>query len=341
MVPSEYLMNQEKYAKHPEKGFDYRIVEYEKIHQIQDEDFAKLVDAIDPQPGQVILDGMDGYGSVSRRVLDRTKEQGFQPQIYTLDESPVQVDRAKENISEIPEDRIICADIRETNLPPGSFDTAVIKMGVHEVSKEEQPKIFSEMFRLLKPGGKFVIWELALDQENQQIFQDFIREKDRLSGFDQLVRNRYFPRHDELTQLFQEAGFENITDFHEMQYSPSTLARQDELVSKDRKKLAEAKGQLSIEDENRLRDLGLNKVHELNDFSNPSHSGSVICDISSVIPNLVDDALVGKTKRNLTKYDATVRANLKVFGKICIRLPMENDSFQGQSLPQVLTSDKN
>src|SRR3989338_7012277 len=79
-------------------GFDYRIVEYEKIHKIKDEYFEELVDAVDPKPGDVVLDGMDGYGSVSKWISKRAEEQGFKPEIYTLDESKAQIDRARKNI---------------------------------------------------------------------------------------------------------------------------------------------------------------------------------------------------------------------------------------------------
>lgn len=248
-------------------GFDYRIVEYEKIHKIKAEYFESLIDAVDPKPGEVILDGMDGYGSVAKWIIKRTKEQGFKPEIFTLDESAVQIERARKNIPDIDEHHTVKADIRKTRFPNEKFDSVVIKMGIHEVLKEEQVKIFSEIFRILKSGGKFVVWELALDKDNQKIFQDIIRKKDELAGFDSLVKNRYFPRHEELRELFTQAGFSDIRDHYEIFYEPSTFERKGELVSKERKQFTEQKGEITPEDEEKLQQLGKERADKLTRYA--------------------------------------------------------------------------
>lgn len=251
----------------PQAGFDYRIVEYEKIHNIRDEYFEALVDAVDPKPGNVVLDGMDGYGSVAKWILKRAEKQGFKPEIFTLDESKAQIDRTRKNIPDIDEQHIIQADIRETGFPNEKFDSVVIKMGVHEVPKEEQEKLFAEIYRILKLGGKFVIWELALDAENQKVFQDIIRKKDELAGFDKLTKNRYFPRHEELKELFEKAGFVDVRDHYEIFYELSIVVRNEELVSKERKQLLEQKGKITEEDEENLRQLGEKKAVELTRYA--------------------------------------------------------------------------
>jgi ubiquinone/menaquinone biosynthesis C-methylase UbiE len=60
-----------------------------------------------------------------------------------------------------------------------------------------------EMYRILKPGAKLVVRELALSDRTQNIFQKFIREKDRLSEFDSLVSNRYFPKKEDTINLLK------------------------------------------------------------------------------------------------------------------------------------------
>lgn len=237
-------------------GFDNRIVSYEIIHQIDEASKQALVKAVDPKPDDIILDGMSGYGAVTKWILDSARERGFTPNVYTVDESPVQVQREEENLPELPHDHIHQCDIRKTPFQDKFFDTIVIKMGVHELPQGEQSKVFSEVFRLLKPSGKFVIWELSLNSENQQIFQDIIRKKDELAGFKEMVIKRYFPRHDELQNLFQGAGFADITDCHDIRYRPSTLARKEELISKEKKQLIERHGQLTDEGMDLLEQLG-------------------------------------------------------------------------------------
>lgn len=253
-------MNNDKYIK---KGFDDRIVRYEEIHKIKDDYFQVLVGAIDPKPNDVILDGMDGYGSVSRWILSQTKEKGFKPEIFTLDESATQIERARKNIPDIDEQHIIRADIRKTGFPNEKFDSIVIKMGVHEVRKQEQIKIFSEMYRILKPGGKFVIWELSLNQDTQSAFQDILRKKDELASFEAMVENRYFPRHDELQRLFEEAGFTDVKDEYEIRYVFDPKSRFEELISRDRKEMTAEKGTLSEQDEEELSRRAQERVSAL------------------------------------------------------------------------------
>ena len=61
-------------------GWDDRVVEYEKIHKIKDEYFRELIDAVDPKSGEVILDGMDGYGSVAKWILKRIEKKAWKNQ---------------------------------------------------------------------------------------------------------------------------------------------------------------------------------------------------------------------------------------------------------------------
>ena len=87
-------------------------------------------------------------------------------------------------------------------------------MGLHEVPKEEQLKVLRDFFRILKPKGKVVIWDIMLNNDNQSLFQDVIRKKDELAGFDMLVKERYFFREEEFLENVKKAGFTRIKDFH-------------------------------------------------------------------------------------------------------------------------------
>jgi ubiquinone/menaquinone biosynthesis C-methylase UbiE len=247
-------------AKH---GFDTRIVRYEEIHKVTGKDYEALVRAIDPKPGEVIFEGCAGYADVSKHVIDAAADFDEKPEIYILDESPVQINRAREELRVLPDDHVLLGDIRITGLPDDKFDKAVIKMGVHELPQAEQSKVFREMHRILRPGGKFIMWDLSLDQDTQKAFQDIIRKKDELAGFDMLVTNRYFQRHDELEKLFEEAGFQDVRDEHRIRYVFNPKGRIDELVSKDRLQMMGERGKLSPEDEESLRQTGQERVDAL------------------------------------------------------------------------------
>lgn len=237
-----------KSKEYQKKGFDDRIVRYEKIHKIKEQDYQALIKAIDPQEGEAIFEGCAGYADVSKHIAEATKDFDKKPELYIQDESLVQMTRAQQEL-ELPADHMVLGDIRMTEMAADKFDKVVIKMGIHELPEEEQSKVFSEMYRILKPSGKFIIWELALDNNTQTIFQDIVRKKDQLAGFDAMEKNRYFPKYTELQELFQNAGFKEIKDEYKIRYTFNPKGRHEELVSKDRLEILNEKGLISNEDE--------------------------------------------------------------------------------------------
>lgn len=260
------LLHYEYMENNTKKGFDDRIVNYEYIHGGQEIDYKNLLAAIDAKPDQIILDGCGGYMDISKRILDQFLNKDNKPEIYVLDESTVQLGRAKEkNI--IPEDHLIQGDIAEISFSDAMFDTVVVKMGMHEMPLEKQKAAFQECYRALRPGGKLVVWDLSLpDNEMQKLFQDIIREKDRLCGFDFLVKNRYFQKHSELVELFKQAKFKNVRDEFPIRSHLSMERRLSEFISKDRLKLLRTKGSISNEDENRLSSLAYERLKKLCDY---------------------------------------------------------------------------
>lgn len=202
------------------RGFDKRLVFYEHIHNIRPKDEKALVDAINPRPKEKILDAFCGYGSVSKNCLKKEKEV----EMWLNDESPVQIDRARKNLPLLPSSRFILGDFLKSNFNQ-KFDKVVIKMGLHEVSKENQIKILKKSSKILRPRGRLIIWDIMLNHDTQKLFQDVIREKDRLAKFDSLVKNRYFFREDEFIDNLKKAGFAKIKEFHKMNYQFSSLKR--------------------------------------------------------------------------------------------------------------------
>ncbi len=115
-------------------------------------------------------------------------------------------------------------------------------MGLHEKPKSEQLKIVKEFYRILKPEGRLVVWDIMLDRHNQGLFQSIIREKDRLAGFERLVRERYFFRKDEFLATLKKAGFSKIREFHKINYRFSSKGRLDQELGNDIRKLEKLNG---------------------------------------------------------------------------------------------------
>jgi ubiquinone/menaquinone biosynthesis C-methylase UbiE len=224
-----------RFTKH---GFDVRNVSYEHIHSIKLADFKALIDAIDPQENEVIMDAMCGYAAVGAGILERNPTV----KLYLLEESKVQLEKAKDNLSGLDSSRFILAEFPSHKLEPAFFDKIVIKMGLHEVSKEKQLAVAKEVYTLLKPHGKFVIWDIMLSEATQILFQDIIRKKDELSGFDMLARERYFFREDEFMETMESAGFKSVKEFHPISYRFSSRRRLESELHNDPVRLENLNG---------------------------------------------------------------------------------------------------
>lgn len=218
-----------------QQGFDNRIVSYEHIHSISPEDFEKLIDAIDPQEGEIILDAMCGYGAVGKAVLERNPKVN----VFFNDESEVQIQRAIKNLPDVDRSRFIVSALPHDNFQPNCFDKIVVKMGLHEVSLSQHLEILKEFHRILKPNGKVIVWDIMLNDASQKLFQDIIRKKDELAGFNLLTRERYFFREDEFLKNAVDAGFESSKDFHKIKYNFSSKKRLESELDNDTEKLRE------------------------------------------------------------------------------------------------------
>lgn len=246
-------------------SYQKRIVSYEKIHSIDEKDFESLVSIVNPENGQIVLDACCGYGAVSKRLLQTINKNSLDTKIVLLDSSELQLSRAKESLKEENIDFVL-SDARRTPFPENHFDTVVNKMGLHEVDKKSQNEMLKEFYRIIKPGGKIVIWELALDEKTQPIFSEIIKKKDELAGFDSLVRNRHFPQKKEIIDELQNGGFKNAKVEHDVFPKLSIRNRKEEFVSAERLKVLEEKGFLEESDEVELEKLAEEKIEKLRSF---------------------------------------------------------------------------
>lgn len=215
------------------QGFDNRIVSYEYIHSIKSKDRKALIDAINPESNETILDSFCGYGAVGKECLER--ENAIK--LWLNDESRVQLERAKENLPKVPKNHFILGHFPDISFKNLFFDKIVIKMDLHEVPKKEQLRVSKKAFELLEDKGRFIIWDIMLNKENQTLFQDIIRKKDELSGFDILMKERYFFREEEFLQIMKKAGFSKIKEFHIISYRFSSKKRLEQELHNDKSQL--------------------------------------------------------------------------------------------------------
>lgn len=230
LTPKLRITKSEYPFKEPQGGFDLRIVRYEKIHSIKDKDFDELFKIINVQESDTILDAGCGYGSVSREILKRSNVTNLKLILYDLYE--LQLKRAIPELNgffnnELENRRIklIHGDLRKISLKDASVDKIIAKMVIHEIPVADQGKVFKEFYRVLRPGGKLIIWDTNLKNSTQLFFQSVIRKKDELAEYNHLYGTRYFLREEEMQKLATEANFQLFRKTHTIEYTVNTGKR--------------------------------------------------------------------------------------------------------------------
>lgn len=212
------------------KGFDRRIVRYEEVHSIRQGDFDLFCSAISLQDGSTILDLGCGYGAISREL--HARNSAVSAKYLLLDSSTVQLGRAQVELEErcghsFVEEQTTLLHYKFPQHPfrSQSIDYVVAKMFLHELPQQEQPRALAEIHDLLKPHGVLVLWEAALSPISAEFIRRAIRQKDRLCGFDDLVRDRHFLIRDELHGVIREASFKHTAVVGEIPYTFDTSRR--------------------------------------------------------------------------------------------------------------------
>ena len=224
-----------------ENGWNRRKVDFDKIHGDNEEAFSFLVNALGLQSGMTIGDFMCGYGSLSRKVLEHCVKEGHFVRIILSDAYQEQLDRTHIYLAPYEQQGFVIQrhkqDICSLSLE-SKIDKAIIKLGLHELRKEQQLSALVNVFDVLKPQGEIYLWEfLGKTEELTKYFRKVVKEKDRLAGYQSLVENRYFAHEDEIVANLRSAGFTDILTVYEgiFLYETATISEAD--FSGDKEKL--------------------------------------------------------------------------------------------------------
>jgi tRNA (cmo5U34)-methyltransferase len=117
-----------------------------------------------------LLDIGCGAGNYTLKIMSALPLRS----VTLIDLSKPMLDRAVQRIGAADPEVIVTAlqsDIRETALPPYSFDIAVAAATLHHLRGDlEWQNVFGAVYRSLKQGGSFWIWDLVAHEPALQEF---------------------------------------------------------------------------------------------------------------------------------------------------------------------------
>jgi ubiquinone/menaquinone biosynthesis C-methylase UbiE len=220
-------------------GYQRRHVDFSSIHGVQPDDLRALARALDLRAGMRVLDLGCGYGAASAGIVAEADRRGIDIELVLCDLHEPQLRNVPPDLRTRAQ-QIVVADARDLPFPDRHFDSVVMKMVLHEVPIRDQPLVCEQVFRVLRPGGTFVVWQvMPQDDEVQDAFTDVMQLKNALAGYESIVRDRNFFRLDQLLHMLARAGFADARELRQVAFRQSTLARRDSELDGSNKKLAQ------------------------------------------------------------------------------------------------------
>jgi ubiquinone/menaquinone biosynthesis C-methylase UbiE len=154
-----------------------------------DDLMAKVVDCVSPEPGHKMLDLACGTGLVTRAFVGRVGK------LVGLDLTPAMAAQAREAL-----DELVIGQAEQMPFEDATFDRITCRQGIQFM---DAPAAASEILRVLKPGGRVVLIDLAAyGQEDKDEYFEVLRLRNP-------ARRNFWVR-GEVQSLLEEAGFSTV-----------------------------------------------------------------------------------------------------------------------------------
>jgi len=157
-----------------------------------------------PQPGEVCVDLGSGRGNDVIRLAEEVGEKGY---VFGIDISEGMIAKAKANLEkfEVNNAKVLQAELEQIPLRDKSINLVISNCTINHAS--DKPAVWGEVFRILKPGGRFVVSDIYATQPIAVEYRnDPVAVAECWAG--SVTRAEY------LTML-EEAGFIEIKIFEE------------------------------------------------------------------------------------------------------------------------------
>ena len=152
------------------------------------------------QPGETVIDLGSGAGMDVYLAANAVGQSG---RAIGFDMTPEMLERAKKNLAagDYPQVEFHSAEIDKLPQPDGSVDVALSNCVINLAP--DKLAVYQEIYRVLKPGGRFAIADIVLRGNAELVYQN----ADKLPGCSCLSSAL---REDIYLDTIREAGFENV-----------------------------------------------------------------------------------------------------------------------------------
>ncbi|UIP92660.1 bifunctional demethylmenaquinone methyltransferase/2-methoxy-6-polyprenyl-1,4-benzoquinol methylase UbiE [Wolbachia endosymbiont of Anopheles demeilloni] len=187
----------------------------------------KMVSSVHFKKNSKVLDIAGGTGDIAIRIA--RGEPSTQVTVCDINQNMLDKGRDKAINSNQLNFNWVCANAESLPFEDSEFDYYTVAFGIRNFS--DRKKALSEVYRVLKPDGKFICLEFAPMHYQNEIFTKFydlysfkvipkigsIVAKDK-GSYEYLVRSiREFPTQTNFKMEIEEVGFKNV-EFYNMSY---------------------------------------------------------------------------------------------------------------------------
>src|SRR5215213_9773769 len=153
--------------------------------------------------GEVVLDLGSGGGI---DVLLSAKRVSPGGKAYGLDMTDEMLELAERNRAEAGADNVefLKGHIEEIPLPEDHVDVVISNCVIN--LSTDKPRVISEAFRVLKPGGRFAVSDMVFLGDKGMLPDELVRSMEAWSGCVSGALQK-----DEYERLLEEAGFEEVS----------------------------------------------------------------------------------------------------------------------------------
>jgi arsenite methyltransferase len=154
-------------------------------------------------PGEVVLDLGSGGGI---DVLLSAKRVSPGGKAYGLDMTDEMLELAEKNKAEAGADNaeFLKGHIEDIPLPEDHVDVVISNCVIN--LSTDKPKVISEAFRVLNPGGRFAVSDMVFLGDKGKLSPELVRSMEAWSGCVSGALEK-----DEYEELLREAGFEDVS----------------------------------------------------------------------------------------------------------------------------------